>query len=143
MDRRGVLSTIALSISLMFAGCLDAFGGSHTATDTRTTISTATPDPVEDVMIRVDNETSQVETPHVVIRENGNSILDQKKSVDPHELVYFYPGIEQTGTYELAVTVDEDRAISYPFEIVEFDLDMGSNIIVIINSDSLDVLMQQ
>jgi hypothetical protein len=98
---------------------------------------------VEDVMIRVDNETSQVETPHVVIRENGNSILDQKKSVDPHELVYFYPGIEQTGTYELAVTVDEDRAISYPFEIVEFDLDMGSNIIVIINSDSLDVLMQQ
>lgn len=134
MDRRTVLTGTSLSIGMLVAGCLGELPRGD---------EDSTPDPEENIMVRLDNGTDRTETVSVGITREGEPFLDTEKTVAADALAYIYPDIGERGEYELTATVDATRTATVTFHIQSYDLQMGSNLIVWISADSVEIGIEE
>jgi hypothetical protein len=125
MKRRSLLSLSVLLIP--FAGC-------SAETD---------PDVAEDIFVVLDNESPEQATVAVSVVTGGSSVFEGGITVNPSNRKNVYPGITETGDYTLTVSLGDGREQKYPFNIEEYDLRMGSNIIVSINETEIQISIQE
>ncbi|KAA9395947.1 hypothetical protein Har1130_15190 [Haloarcula sp. CBA1130] len=125
MKRRSLLSFLPLLIP--FAGC---------AAETD-------PDVAEDIFVVLDNETSEQATVAVSVVTGDSVVFEGETAVTPSGRKNVYPGISETGDYTLTISLGDGREQEYPFNIEEYDLQMGSNIIVTINEAEIEFSIQE
>ncbi|WP_434530099.1 hypothetical protein ACODNH_02285 (plasmid) [Haloarcula sp. NS06] len=125
MKRRSLLSLSVLLIP--FAGC-------STETD---------PDVAEDIFVVLDNESPEQATVAVSVVTGDSSVFEGETAVNPSNRKNVYPGITDTGDYTLTISLGDGREQEYPFNIEEYDLRMGSNIIVSINETEIEFSIQE
>jgi len=125
MQRRSLLS---LSVVLVpFAGC-------SAETD---------PDVAEDIFVVLDNETPEQATVAVSVATGDSVVFEGETAVNPSDSKNVYPGISETGDYTLTITLSDGREQEYPFNIEDYDLQMGSNIIVSITETEIAFSIQE
>ncbi|WP_136717183.1 hypothetical protein [Halorientalis salina] len=145
MNRRALLTAGVL----LFAGCTNRPDGDETAEtpDTTTTAppsaSDRTTDVAEDILIRVTNNTSGTRTVHLTVNRDGETHVEKSVTLDADASSYVDPEITETGDYELAIETDAGRTHRRPFDVEDYDLGMGSNLIVVADTDSIRVLMEE
>lgn len=151
--RRSFLAAAASGCVAGVTGCAGERNGStsppeptptpdETATDSESDL-TRTPDPREDMMIRLQNATAENQTVRLVISRNGDHVLDQEVALDPRETTHVDTGIERRGSYELTATVVDGPESSFPFSVDDYALRAGSNLIVTIHDDEVDILIEE
>lgn len=137
MNRRTVLATAGLTLAVPFVGCLTA--GDTPGDDG----NEGTTDPTTDIVIEVSNVTSAAETVHLLVTAEGESIFEASVPIEPDGRTFVDPDLDERGQYELAATVDDERDASVPFGLEEFDLRMGSNLIVIVREGTIEILIEE
>ncbi|WP_226021911.1 hypothetical protein [Halomicrobium salinisoli] len=145
MKRRRVLAL--LSAALPLAGCFAPEAEvqpdqSDNSTPT-VTEATDTPDSSEDIFVSLQNETTEPVTAAVTITTNNSVFLEEEVSAGPSGINQLYSGITEQGDYELVVSIDDQREAEFSFGIGEYDLRMGSNLIVWIRDDEVGIGIEQ
>ncbi|AHB67855.1 MULTISPECIES: hypothetical protein [Haloarcula] len=125
MKRRSLLSLSVLLIP--FAGC-------SAETD---------PDVAEDIFVVLYNESSEQATVAVSVVTGDSSVFECETAVNPSNRKNVYSGITETGDYTLTISLGDGREQEYPFNIEEYDLRMGSNIIVSIKETEIEFSIQE
>lgn len=151
MNRRAFLATGGIALSAPLVGCLQNDTGgkdNETSTDrnstkTDDTGTEETSDSAEDIMVMVENPTSEEQTLTLTITQDSSSILEDDLSVDSDDRQETETGIDEQGEYELIVDVEGGDETSYPFSIEEYDVRMGSNLIVIIRDSDIEIMQEQ
>nr|WP_233340595.1 hypothetical protein [Haloprofundus sp. MHR1] len=146
MHRRALLATLA-SVG---AGCLSSAPKESTETETQTapksptqtekTATAAMSDPIE---LDVHNETEEPKLCQYSIRQGSDTILDGEIEVPASDFTPVDTGIEETGEYELNVAVDDIGQNSYPFSVGNYDLRMGSNLVIWIYENQIQMGMEE
>jgi hypothetical protein len=125
MKRRSLLSFSLLLIP--FAGC-------PAETD---------PDVAEDIFVVLDNEIPEQATVAVSVVTGDSVVFESETAVTPSGRKNVYLGISETGDYTLTISLGDGREQEYPFNIEEYDLQMGSNIIVSITETEIEFSIQE
>ena len=125
MKRRSVLALPVLLVPL--AGC-------SAKTD---------PDFAEDIFVVLYNKSPEQATVAVSIVTDDSVVFEDETTVDPSNRKDVYPGISEVGDYTLTISLDDGRERDYPFNIEDYDLRMGSNIIVEISESEIQFFIQE
>lgn len=157
MNRRRYLAVVGVLILARGAGCLDAVGdrnrggdggetgaGAGTETDaSHGSTPSETPDSARDVRIVVRNSTADGATVRLAVSRDGATFFEDEVGVPQTGGRTVDPGIDETGSYELEVAVEGGTDGSYPFSVEEYDLRMGSNLIVDIGEDDVRMTLEE
>ncbi|GAB6861245.1 hypothetical protein ACFR97_14365 [Haloplanus litoreus] len=150
-DRRTVLAVGAMALSVTTAGCVtpprDSGGTASNATETATSGVTptptrsATPGP-DPILVVVSNGRDVAVDVTLTVTRDGTPVFGDTVIVDPNSRRTVDPGIDATGTYELTVTLADGTEHVRPFSVEEYDLRMGSNLIVTVG-ERIRVVMEE
>jgi hypothetical protein len=132
MDRRTVLVHAAAGFSLGTAGCL-ADNGDGEGNETPT--ESGGPDRPEDVFVVLHNGAAEQVTVSVTITAENSLHFEERTSVEPGGMTSLYPDITEQSRYEITVATDGLGEERFDFEFGEYDLEMGSNVVVWIDDD--------
>lgn len=142
MNRRRFLT--AVSISLPAGGCLARLrppGADQPNPESGTT--TPRGDPESEVAIVIRNATSTEQSVSVTLTNDGATVLEREVTAVPNGESALETGIEQQGQYELRVAVESGSRKDSRFTIDEYDLREGSNLIVTITEDRVEIVIQE
>lgn len=151
MDRRGLLRAGALTI-VSSAGCLvlapgesssDRKGNDDTpAASPEPTAdgSDPTPDPDDPIQIVFIDDIGRTVT--VQITRNDQTFLDVTESISS-DYRAFDSGITSTGTYELSVSFEDGPDATTDLTIEEYDVRMGSNVIVKVRDGQIEFWIEE
>lgn len=128
MDRRSVLAGAAAAASLGPAGCT-AITGDDERRDTSTDTARE-PDAVEDIFVVLHNQVGEEVTVSVTITAGDSVALEEQVAIDVDEIGTVPTGITERGRYEFSVSVEGGGESRATFEFREYDLEMGSNVVV-------------
>ncbi|MFC7027511.1 hypothetical protein ACFQJ5_07790 [Halomicroarcula sp. GCM10025324] len=163
MQRRQVLSTVALSVASLAACSAPSSPGTDdgTTTDTSTrtvtpaTESTATPstdptqteavtpDPDDPIAVDLYNTTEETLTVQVTVTESERVLLDRSLSVAPADEPSLDTGISQTGSYEVTVAIEDGPSVTDPFPVGPYDIRMGSNAVVELSLEQIRIYFEE
>ena len=149
-DRRTVLALGLAALSVPTAGCATAPRASDrkTATPSNTTPPTssappATPTPRPDpILLVVSNDRDATVDVSLTVTSAGTTTFEDTVTVDPGGRRSVDPGIDATGAYELTVALADGTERVLPFGVEEYDLRMGSNLIVMVG-ERVRVVMEE
>ena len=133
MDRRTVLVGAAAVVSVSATGCLQDDGASEGGGTP--TGSEGSPDRAGDVFVVLHNGAAERVSVAVTVTAEGSVHFEGRTTVEPSGTGFLYPEVTERGSYEITVSVDglgEERAT---FEFGEYDLEMGSNVVVWIDEE--------
>jgi hypothetical protein len=163
MRRRALLAILG-SVS---AGCLSSPRGNgpetttHTATNSSTsteqtnsatsatqssettTKEAVTPNPSDPIQLDCYNETDEEQSCTYSIVRNENTISDGKLEIPARDFASIDTAIEHVGEYELNISVDDIGEEAYRFNVEDYDLRMGSNLVVWIYQDGIQIGMEE
>lgn len=142
MRRRQLLLGMTATVAGI-SGCISEDGSSPTKTTTETQTTTdLSSDPEEDIWIVLENNTSGdvvvnldisredvILTDKVTIRSGGRSEVSSK--------------IAETGQYRIEISVDNGIEESYSWNVEDYDLRMGSNMIISINENDVRIMIEE
>lgn len=134
LQRRTLLQA-ATGVAIGLAGCSSSEGTDGTSTETPTDSANANP-AAQEIHVVIHNQLSQAITVSVTLSTERTVLVDDEATVDPNGYTGFDTGIDETGRYDLEVVLD-DREKGISFEVDEYDLEMGSNIIFWIDDDEI------
>lgn len=164
MERRSVLAGAYVALAASVSGCLTDSGASDSGTDTdppdqgneapvttsgddSTTTTTSADnggtDRVEDIMIILRNTTASEITVHLTVSAANNTLVDSELKISPEDQQAAASGITDTGQYEVSITVNDGPATSNSFNIDDYDVQNGSNIIAGIDEDEIIMLIEE
>ena len=160
MDRREFLAAVGGCLSFGAAGCLgdadtgndgagesppEATGTAEPADGDEVTESTAagTPDYVGDIWIFLQNHTDVSKTVRLTVSATEETIREAERRIAPGAGSYVDPEIDEIGEYELLISVDGGPERSSPLRIEDYDIRMGSNVIVWIREESFKLLKEE
>lgn len=126
LQRRTLLSVVSV-VGVGLAGCAGGEGPEGTETDTPTATAEPYSEP-RDVHVVVHNQLSDSVTVSVELSTEGTVLVDDEATMEVRGFARFDTGIDETGRYHLVVATD-DREKEITFEMDEYDLEMGSNVI--------------
>lgn len=151
MNRRRFLA--AVGVALPASGCLDRMrppGADQTEPDDRHTErddqdGTATPrDETEsEIAIVIRNATSTDQPATVTLTNDGATVLEREVTAVPNGESALETGIDQQGQYELTVAVENGPRETFPFSVDEYDLRAGSNLIVTIDEERVEIVIEE
>lgn len=133
MDRREALAATAAAVSLAAIGCTAGTGdgaGGGTPTVTR-----GGPDASEDVFVVLHNHLGESVTVSVTVTAGDAVLFDDRVTIEGDERGALHTGITETGRYELAVAIEDGSESRATFEFREYDVEMGSNLVVWIDEE--------
>ena len=148
MNRRALLRA-AGPAAVALAGCVapvSTDGPTATTTDERTTPTDTpadvTPPPDDPILLVLANgDTSATVT--VTVARDDTTVFDETVSLAAEERRELDPGIDSVGEYELAVSVEGGRERSTPLSIEAYDVRHGSNAIVELGGEEIQVLVEE
>lgn len=79
----------------------------------------------------------------LALSADGEAIFEETVSIAPDEVVFVDPGVDERGEYELRAVVDDRRTRSYPFSIDEYALESGSNLLVTVRIDDVEIAIEE
>ena len=133
MDRRTILAGAAAAVSVSAAGCLQddgvsEGGGTPTGSD-------GSPERAGDVFVVLHNGAAE-RVPVAVTMTAGDSVhFEGRTTVEPGGMQFLYPEVTERGSYGITVSVDGLGEKQAAFEFGEYDLEMGSNVVVWIDDE--------
>ena len=163
MRRRALLAILG-SVS---AGCLSSTQGdspettTHTATNSATsteqtnsstsatppsdtpTEGTVTPNPSDPIQLDCYNETHEEQICQYSIIQNQDTISDGEIEIPARDFASIDSGIENAGEYKLNISVGNIGEEAYPFSIGDYALRMGSNLVVWIYENEIQIGMEE
>jgi hypothetical protein len=169
MDRRRFLAIGSTALSVLGAGCTapsvpTTQSGTKAKNETATeSVSTEqsmggerTPDrrtdgertkegrtaETDDIEIVVENGKSSAITVTLVVRTDSTRVFNETITVEEGVRRGVEPDITETGAYELVVDVEGDDESVSPFHVEDYDLRMGSNLIVHVDT-VIRVIMEE
>lgn len=150
MNRRRFLAVSCTALPLMLAGCSTDQGTGTDTTTTKTTnlspdpneTSNQTPDPDDPIAIDVNNGRSSSITVTVMLTRHDEQLFHETLSIAADGRKSVNPGIVETGTYELTVSLADGTKEVSSIQVENFDIQQGSNLIVEIDSEIL-VLIEE
>lgn len=140
MDRRDYLTALHTALLAFAGGCLTA-PDSATTTTTDPATATTTPSP-ERIALVVNNGRDTPLDVTLTVTRDGDSVYRERVAVDAGERRSVDPGIDAPGAYELTVTLADGTERVRPFDIEDYDLRMGSNLVVEVG-DRIRVLVEE
>ncbi|MGM0604328.1 MAG: hypothetical protein ACQETB_01510 [Halobacteriota archaeon] len=102
-----------------------------------------TPDADGTIEIRLANTTSAAKTVRLQLFGDGDLLFDETVTVEAESRTRIDPEIDATGAYELSASVEDGPEASFPFSIDDYALRAGSNLIVTIREESVDVTIEE
>lgn len=133
--QRRTLLQVATGFGAGLAGCSSTQGTDGTPTETPTDSDVANP-AAEDIYVVIHNQLPQAITVSVHLSTEQSVLIDDEAAIEMNEFTGFETGINEKGQFDLRVTFD-DREKEVSFEVNEYDLEMGSNIIFWIDEDDI------
>lgn len=165
MRRRLVLANMSLALSTYVSGCVSENGGSDTGNESDTEAqedaggtetgdednsessteseNTSGPARAEDIVIVLRNFDTTEKTVSLALSTPEETLLRGDFEVDPDAELPVNAQITEPGQYELTITVHEGPTTSTSFNIDDYDLQAGSNLIIEIDDGSLSVMLQE
>lgn len=151
MKRRSFVALLCVA----GAGCLDAptaaerdpddggtpAGGTSTPRDASTDGTAAGSD--DRMAVVVDNGRDSVVTVEVAIRRGDETVRETRLSVPVDERRSVAAGIERVGDYDLVARVVDGPTETFPFDVGEYELRSGSNIVVAVGADALRIRIEE
>ena len=136
IQRRAFLGVVAAASGV--TGCLSA-------PPTESTPTTATPPASDRTQIDVRNQNTGETTVDIRLTGAGGTLLDRQVTVPGESQTAVDTGIDETGEYELdAFVVDgPDLAAEFTVQIEEGDLQQGSNVILLVDGERIEMLMEE
>jgi len=136
IQRRAFLGVVAAASGV--TGCLSA-------PPTESTPTTATPPTSDRTQIDVRNQNTGETTVDIRLTGAGGTLLDRQVTVPGESQTAVDTGIDETGEYELdAFVVDgPDLAAEFTVQIEEYDLRQGSNVILLVDGERIEMLMEE
>lgn len=161
-SRRDVLRTWVICLSTVAGtGCLSAIDhpASSTPSDETATVSpsstptqspppdqttpTGTPGDAERIVVGVHNERSTAVTLTVTATAGNGQLLDAELTVPGAGADSVFSEITESGQYDVAVEVDDGTTGSARFSIGEYDVRLGSNAVVWIRDDEVELAKEE
>lgn len=115
-------------------------GGTTTPSETSTQV---TPDPDDPIQIVVSNDGERSRTVTLTVTSAGGTVREATVEVDPDTVRTVDTGITTTGDYELHVVTADGVEESVPFDIEDYDIRMGSNLMVSVADDGIMVAIEE
>jgi hypothetical protein len=145
VNRRTVIAVGAMALSVTSAGCATAPRGStgtaSNATETVTSGATATPCP-DPILIVVSNGRDVAVDVTLTVTSADTTAFEDTVTVAPGARRSVDPGIDSTGAYELTVALADGTERVRPFSVEEYDLRMGSDLVVAVG-ERVRVVMEE
>lgn len=132
---RRTLLQVATGVSIGLVGCTGSEGIDGTETETPTGPADPGPEP-QDIYVVIHNQLSQAITASVELSTEQTVLVDDEATIEPNGFTSVDTGIDETGRYDLEVVVD-GREKGFSFDVDEYDLGMGSNIIFWVDKDDI------
>lgn len=140
MQRRQALLVIALTA--VGAGCVSDTEDTAETTPTATATPAETDAP-EDIYVVLDNKTLRALSVTLDIDHDGEQFFAEETTVPADDRSSVLPGISQTGKYACTLSIGENRTESFEWTVEEYDLQMGSNVIVRLSEDDVRVVVEE
>ncbi|QIO22304.1 hypothetical protein [Haloarcula sp. JP-L23] len=150
MRRRQVLTAAALSAASL-AGCTGP-GATHsptddqrdTGTDEPTATAPVTPPENDPILFVLRNQSGAQRTVSLTLTgPDGRRHLDESVTLGNGDIREYDSGIRSPGDYELAVTVENGPDRTMTLYIEAYDVRMGSNHLVTVHPDEIDVFWEE
>jgi hypothetical protein len=168
-SRRDFLRSSRLALAgLVTSGCLeDADRVATTPTDATTprtdAPATATPEPPsptrspeptamtptdtptaeERIMVALHNERDTEVTVSVTVVAGSEQLTDAERTLPAGGYEAVFSGIRDEGEYDITVETADGLSESYEFTIEEWDVRMGSNVVVWLGDDEMEFAMEE
>lgn len=141
IHRRAFVGVLAAASGL--TGCLSAPPTEPSSTPVAS--PTATPPASEGIQIDVQNQDATETTVDLHLTRRDETLLDRQVTVPGEGRVGIDTGIDETGEYEFDAFVvgGPDLAAEFPFSIEEYDLQQGSNVILLVDGEQIEMLMEE
>ena len=139
--QRRTLLQIVTGIGGGLAGCSSNQGTEGTQTETPTDSPAPNPE-AQNIHVDLHNHLSQAITVSVELSTEQKVLINDEVSLEPNGFGSLDTGIDETGQYDLKVMVD-DREKEISFEITDYDLEAGSNIVLWIDEDKIRYGMEE
>lgn len=165
LSRREILRRgVVISSVVISGGCLLPSEGNPTESTTQTPATssdqteslaptetepnnssntTVTPNPTDPIKLDCYNETDEEQTVQYSITRDSTTVSEGEVQVPARDFSSVQSDIKMMGEYELNVTVNTIDEVIYPFDIEEYDLRMGSNLVVWVYVEKIEVGMEQ
>lgn len=134
LQRRTLLQVVT-GVGVGLTGCSSIQGTEGTTTETPTDSADANPE-AQDIHVVIHNQLSHAITASVELSTEQTVLVDDEKTIEPNGFTSLDSGIDETGHYDLKVILD-DREKEISFEMDEYDLEMGSNILFWIDENEI------
>jgi hypothetical protein len=128
-----MLMQLLTGAGIGLAGCTGIQGSE--GTDTATPGDSDMSNPQEQqIFVVISNETAEPITLSIELSTEETVLLEEEMTIKPGRLTSYFTGIHDEGKYELSVVLD-DRENKNTFDIEEYELETGSNILVWLEED--------
>lgn len=94
-------------------------------------------------MVDVHNERSTAVSLTVTVTAEIGQLLDADLTVPEAGFESVFSKINETGQYDVTVEVDDDTTGSASFSIEEYDVRMGSNVVVWVRDDEVELAIEE
>jgi len=143
MERREFLCLLPFTVPL--SGCLTR-GGSSSEDEKSSSEDSGPvrrPDFHDDIFIVVNNYRSEQVSVQITVRDDDQLIFEEEMTVSTDDSKEVYSEITDMGTYTLHASTTDQQESEFPFNIGEFDIDKGSNLIVDIGPNDLSIAIEE
>ena len=114
-----------------------------TATEASTpTTPTTTPGDAERIMVALHNDRAASVTLAVTVTRDDETRLDAERALPSGGYEALFSGIREVGEYGLRVETDDGVAESWPVPVDDYDVRMGSNLVVWASDGGLEMGME-
>jgi hypothetical protein len=144
MYRRRFLA--AVGVALPVSGCLDRMrppDADQPEPDDDDPTATPRDETESEITIVLRNATSTEQPATVTLASDETTVFERDVTAVPNGESALETGIDQQGQYELTVAVENGPRETFPFSVDEYDLRAGSNLIVTIDEESVEILMEE
>jgi hypothetical protein len=144
MNRRRFLAAIGLALPV--SGCLERIrppDANQPAPEDDDPTATSGDETEAEIAIVLRSATSTEQPATVTLASEGTTVLEREVTVAPNGETALETGIQQQGQYELTVAVENGPRETFPFSVDEYDLRAGSNLVVTIGQESVEIVIEE
>lgn len=156
--RRGVIYLFGSVTILPTAGCMAERSPQETPSDNNTQTtgtstsqkkSTNTPrqqvtvNPSDPIHLDIHNDSSVEQKTSYSIIKGANVITEGKEIIPVDEYISIETHITESGKYKLNISTDNLQGSSYSFQIGDYEIRMGSNLVAWIRDNGIQIAIEE
>ena len=158
VTRRSFLGSGGASVFAVLAGCIGETTSPEAPTESpvdtprsatptepepNNSNTTVTSNPTDPIEVEYVNETDAEQLVQYSITRDSTTVSEGELTVPSGDVSSVHSDIKRMGEYELHVSVETLDEVTYPFDIEEYDLRMGSNLVVWMYEDKIETGIEE